>query len=168
MKEQDKYTPLKPCDNEEDFFHEISHIIMKQYEKEKIITPLYKDHIYEKRSPIIVFINVSVPYNDIFDYNEFSKWFIKTNFKYTFYKHVKPHNPITLYVDNIFINQYFISNDISEKIISTSASNNFINNIINYISFFILSFFYDKTKKVYITAQFILREPMKLNSIFDK
>jgi hypothetical protein len=151
-----RHNSLQPCDNEKDFFHHIAPIIMKQYEKEKNITPLlYKDHNYEKRPPIIVFINISTQYNKLFNYPEFTKWFIKPNFKYTFYQHVKPHNPTTLYVDNIFINQYYISNDITEstKIIKTSSQ------IINTIVFFILSFFYDKTKKVYMTAQFIMREP---------
>jgi len=164
-----KHESLSICDTEEEFFQQISPIIMKQYEHEKIITPLYKDHIYEKRSPIIVFINVSVPYNDeLFNYREFTKWFIKTNFKYTFYKYAKPHNPITLYIDNIFINQYYISNDIAE-IPNTTIPNNLFRQIIHHLVFFILSFFYDKTKKVYITAQFIMREPpimtLPLNNI---
>jgi hypothetical protein len=158
-------TPLTDCKTETDFFNQISPIVLQQYEKEHNIVPLYKDAIYEKKSRTIVFVNVSVPYNPkLFDYKEFTKWFIKPNFKYTFYKHTtNPHHtPQTLYIDHIFINRYYVSNDYAEIINRIVKPQNIIHTIFNSFWVFILALFYSQKKKVYISTQYIMREPGKL------
>jgi hypothetical protein len=142
------YTKLYNCDTEEKFFKEITTILINKLpQKNKVLT-----------------VQVSIPNNNIelFKYNEFTKWFVKNNFKCTFYSCCS-YSPKTLYIDHIFINRFFISNDINELPINQiTFSNNIINILFKPLFYYISHLFYTKNDNIYITMQFIIRKPTVL------
>ena len=156
-----KYHHLTKTETEDEFFEKITNLLMDKYNN-------LKNNKEPIKNPIIIYVNVTVPINNLFYYKELCSWFIKTNFKYIFYKKTQ-YTPITLYIDHILINKYFISNEIIESPINNYFIHNFnetrpiVNFIYNtlikpFINLF-LYFIYSKEQKAYITMQFIIREP---------
>lgn len=163
---------IKQTQTEEDFFIKISQLLIDEYN-------IIKN---EKIHPTIIFLNITIPItknNDLlYNYRNLCKWFVKSNFKYTFFK-CMPFSPSTFYIDHIIINQYFISNDILQtplyqiKFNNSKECNdhsitlakkpaNILITIINFIINFILYFYYSKTYKIYTTLEFIIREKRNL------
>jgi len=85
-------------------------------QKSKAISPT-DITIYKKHTNPPIEINISIPltlHNTLLlYYPEFKNWFVKRNFKYTFYK-CTPYSPTNFYIDSIHINNFYTSNDITE------------------------------------------------------
>jgi hypothetical protein len=118
---------------------------------------------YKKHTNPPIEINISVPVTihntSLLYYQEFKYWFVKRNFKYTFYK-CTPYSPTNFYIDSIHINNFYTSNDIAEAPINNIVfTHPLVNHLIKPILYYFSQLFYSKTKKIYITIQFIVREP---------
>lgn len=158
------YAPLTEIQSktEESVFKATSIILINEYNKKKK-TPPSETEPYKKHTEPPLQINISIPltiHNTILlCYPEFKNWFVKRNFKYTFYK-CTPYSPTNFYIDSIHINKFFTSNDITEAPINNIIfTHPLLNHLIKPIIYYFSQLFYSKTKKIYIAIQFIVREP---------